>query len=148
MNWRSFTNPECPESSKHDLLVNNLGPESFTSRFTFRETSGETWAQIQRFSIQYTSTVEGFDLSPHNFSSGVNLIVDAGSESEIPIQTFSGSLALDVDPFRTPYGLAPIEATITFSGVTGVGEGFSVSASFAFVQFITEEELNCPGEEA
>lgn len=147
MNWRRFTNPDCPGFVKYDLLITNLGPESFTSQFTFRETGGETWAHLQNFSIQYTSTVDGIDLSPLNFSGGINLIVEAGKEATIPIQTFSGNLAAAVDPFFTTYALAPIKATITFSGRSGVGDSFSVSANFSFVQFISEEELSCPGEE-
>lgn len=144
IDWRLHTNTQCPSLAFYDVLVNNLGPSSFTSTFSFSETLGGTWAQIQSFSIAYGSNVSGVDLSKHNFSGGINLLVPKGGENSTGLQTFSSSLLSDVGP-NTTQGFNPILATITFTGKTGVGKSFTVSANYTFIQLQEViEDLTCP----
>lgn len=143
--WQFHTNTECPDSSFYTYTINKSDVGSFTSTFAFKETLGRTSAVIQNFSIAYGSTVDGIDLSKHNFSGGINLFIPSNGEASTNLQTFSASLLSDIGPL-TNYGLNPVEATITFTGESGVGEGFTVGPiRYTFLQFlIREEDLQCP----
>lgn len=102
------------------------------SSFTFKETAGETWAQITNYSISFVGS-DGTDLSAYNFSGGLNLFIDKNSTASSTFSVYSQPLIEATAPGTlNPY--LTIQATITFTGKDGVGNNITIYAPYTITQ--------------